>query len=215
MIPTREEIERALEMRHTKGVQDKLKGAGVAVCGLGGLGSNIAIALARCGIGHLHLLDFDNVDLTNLNRQQYGIRHLGQPKTEALKQQLLEFHPYLDIRVDQVKLTEENIENLLREDPFICEAFDVPEQKAMLTNYILEHMPEHYLIGASGMAGYGNSNSIVTRKILPHYYLCGDGTSEIGEHYGLMAPRVMLCAAHQANMVVELILAKHPCSMSV
>ena len=86
------------------------------------------------------------------------------------------------------------------------ELIDVPEQKAMLTNYILENMPDKYLVGASGMAGYGNSNAIVTKKIMSHYYLCGDGVSEINESQGLMAPRVMICAAHQANMILQLIL---------
>ncbi len=205
-IPSKEEIEAALELRHTKAVQEKIRHAAVAVCGLGGLGSHIAISLARCGIGRLHLIDFDRVDLTNLNRQQYGIEQLGRPKPEALREELLAFHPYLDIQTDFVKLSEENLSELLAEETYICEAFDVPEQKAMITNYVLEHMPEKYLVGASGMAGYGNSNAIRTRKILSHYYLCGDGVSEKNEHQGLMAPRVMLCAAHQANMILELII---------
>lgn len=205
-IPTKEEIEAALELRHTKTVQEKIRAAHVAVCGLGGLGSNIAIALARCGIGRLHLIDFDCVDLTNLNRQQYGLAQLGRPKPEALKEELLAINPYLEIVTDYVKLTEENIPELLREEPYICEAFDRPEAKAMLTNCVLTHFPEKYLVGASGMAGYGNSNSIRTRKILPHYYLCGDGVSDIEHCGGLMAPRVMLCAAHQANQILEIII---------
>lgn len=206
IIPTKKQIDEALEYRHTKSVQDKISQAAVAVCGLGGLGSNIAFALARCGIGKLHLIDFDVVDLSNLNRQQYGINQIGKPKPDALKEELLQINPYLDIHTDFVKLSEENIFNLLKGEEYICEAFDVPEQKAMLTNYILENMPEKYLVGASGMAGYGDSNSIVTRKIMSHYYLCGDGVSEINENQGLMAPRVMICAAHQANMILQLIL---------
>lgn len=206
MIPAEEEIQAALELRHTKAVQEKIGQAHVAVCGLGGLGSNIAIALARCGIGRLHLMDFDRVDLTNLNRQQYGIAQLGRPKPEALKEELLAINPYLDIRTDFVKLTEENIPELLAEDDYICEAFDVPEAKAMLTNCVLEHFPEKYLVGASGMAGFGNSNAIRTRQILPRYYLCGDGVSDIEHCGGLMAPRVMLCAAHQANKILEIII---------
>ena len=113
-------------MRHTKPIQEKISKAQVAVCGLGGLGSNIAIALARCGIGKLHLIDFDCVDLTNLNRQQYGIRQLGIPKPEALKAELLEINPYLEIATDWVKLTEENMKEILQEN-YICEAFDSPE----------------------------------------------------------------------------------------
>lgn len=205
-IPSREEIHLALELRHTKEVQDKISQAQAAVCGLGGLGSNIAIALARCGIGGLHLIDFDCVDLTNLNRQQYGLAQLGKPKPEALKEELLAINPYLKISTDWVRLTEENIPTLLAEDFYICEAFDAPEEKAMLTNCVLTHFPEKYLVGASGMAGYGDSNSIRTRRILPHYYLCGDGISDIEHCGGLMAPRVMLCAAHQANKILEIII---------
>lgn len=208
-LPSREEINQALELRHTKAVQEKLRGARVAVCGLGGLGSNIAVALARCGVGSLHLLDFDRVELTNLNRQQYFACQLGMPKTEALKEVLLAIHPYLDIRTDQVRLTEENAVRLLEEDLYICEAFDVPEAKAMLTNCVLERFPEKYLVGASGMAGYGDSNRIRTRRILPRYYLCGDGVSDVERDGGLMAPRVMLCAAHQANQILELIIKEN------
>lgn len=204
-LPTREEIRQALELRHTREVQEKISNASVAICGLGGLGSNIAIALARCGIGRLHLIDFDCVDLTNINRQQYAITQLRQPKPEALKAELYYINPYLEIRTDHVKITEENAEELLREDTYICEAFDVPEEKARLTNWVLEHSPEKYLIGASGMAGLGGSNQIRTRKILPHYYLCGDGVSDVKEKGCLVAPRVMLCAAHQANQIIELI----------
>lgn len=205
-IPTREEMAEALEIRHTKEVQMKIREARVAICGLGGLGSHIAISLARCGIGKLHLIDFDCVDLTNLNRQQYGVKHLGRPKTEALKEELLDICPYLDIETDFTELTEENIPKLLKDDFYICEAFDTPEAKAMLTEQVLLCFPDKYLVGASGMAGWGDSNRICTRKIFPHYYLCGDGDSDAEVCGGLTAPRVMLCAAHQANKIMELII---------
>lgn len=208
MIPTKEEIQETLIRRHTKGVQDKLSTARVAVCGLGGLGSAIAIALARTGIGRLHLIDFDRVDLSNLNRQQYAVCDLGRPKPEALRDEILRFSPYCEISTDFIRLTEENTPALLAEDAYICEAFDAAEEKAILTNCVLEKLPGKYLVGASGMAGYGDSNEIRTRRITSHYYLCGDGKSEICKEYGLMAPRVMICAAHQANMIIRLILGK-------
>ena len=87
-MPSQEEIYATLCQRHGKALQDKLQKAKVAIAGLGGLGSNIAIGLARIGVGQLHLVDFDRVDLTNLNRQHYFIHHLGQYKTEALKKQI-------------------------------------------------------------------------------------------------------------------------------
>ncbi len=211
-MPTEAEMKAALELRHTKAVQDKLSAAKVAVCGLGGLGSAIAIALARAGVGsgsgHLHLIDFDRVDLSNLNRQQYAASQLGQPKPKAMAEEIRRFAPYGELQTDFVRLTEENIPRLLADDMFICEAFDAPEQKAMLTNTVLTELPQAYLVGASGMAGYEDGNLIKTRRVTRRYYLCGDGVSEISEGWGLMAPRVMICAAHQANMIVRLILGE-------
>ena len=204
--PTKEEIYSVLCARHTKENQDKLMRAKVAVAGLGGLGSNIAVQLARVGIGQLHLIDFDTVDLSNLNRQHYFIRHLGMNKTDALAQQLLQINPYLQIETDCIKLTEKNIAALLKDDDYICEAFDVPENKAMLVNAVLELFPHKKLVAASGMAGFGDNNAIRTRQIMRNFYLCGDGKSGIDTKKTLTAPRVALCAAHEANMIVQLIL---------
>ncbi len=208
-LPSQEKLQQALESRHSKVLQEKLSQAKVAVAGLGGLGSNIAVFLARTGIGNLHLIDFDQVDITNLNRQQYSIRQIGMDKTEALLHNLLEINPYLSIQTHQIKVTEENLPSLFAQDSFICEAFDRPEEKAMLVNGILEHFPEKTVIAASGMAGYGKSNAIKTRKISSRFYLCGDETTDSSLGTGLMAPRVALCAAHQANLVIQLILEGH------
>lgn len=203
---TEREIQEALCERHTAAIQEKLSHGRVAIAGLGGLGSNIAFSLARIGTGHLHLIDFDRVDLTNLNRQQYLMRHVGMFKTDALKEQLLEINPYLDIRTDCVRVSDENVASLFKEDTILCEAFDVPENKAMLVNGILENYRDLIIISASGMAGYGNSNTILSKKITSRFYLCGDGVSDSRKGPGLMAPRVALCAAHQANLAADLII---------
>jgi len=208
VIPTRKEIENALKIRHTCEVQYKLAKANVAIAGLGGLGSNVAFFLARAGVGNLQLIDYDKVDLTNLNRQQYRICDLGQYKTEALKKQLLEINPYLNIRIDTIMVDQENIKMLLEKAEVICEAFDVPEHKAMLVNKVLQLYPEKYLVAASGMAGWGASNDIITRQIGRRFYLCGDGTSS-AENQSLMAPRVGICAGHEANLILELLLKQH------
>ena len=127
-------------------------------------------------------------------------------KPAAMEAEIRRFSPYIIIKQDFVKITEENVYELLKDDIYICEAFDAPEEKAMLTNAVLEKFPEKYLVGASGMAGYETGNTIQTRKITSHYYLCGDGVSEIKENAGLMAPRVMICGAHQANTIIKLII---------
>lgn len=203
---TEAEIQNALVKRHGVLVQEKLGRAKVAIAGLGGLGSNVAVSLARIGAGHLHLIDFDQVDITNLNRQYYFLRHLGMNKTEALKEQLMQINPYLDVTTDCVRVTRENVKTLFTGEDIICEAFDVPEEKAMLVNEVLCNMPEKILVAASGMAGYGSSNQIHTRKISNHFYLCGDEVTENKQGQGLMAPRVALCAAHQSNLITQLII---------
>lgn len=207
-ILSKAEIEAVLAERHTLPVHRKLKHAGAAVAGLGGLGSNVAVMLARAGIGSLHLIDFDNVEPSNLNRQVYKMKHLGKYKTDALKEEISEINPYISVRTDTVKLTPDNTGALLADDRIICEAFDRAENKAMLVNYLLEHRPDAVIVSGSGMAGYGSSNTIHTQQPLKNLYLCGDSTSDIASGISLMAPRVTLCAAHQANMILRLILGE-------
>ncbi len=195
----------ALEERHGTVLQKKFSGAVVAVCGLGGLGSHIAVSLARAGIGRILLIDFDRVELTNLHRQQYCPSQIGMYKTEAMAENLREICPYLSMTIVNEKLREENLERILSDADVICEAFDCAESKAMLVNTVLEKMPEKYLVAASGMAGLGDPNEICTRRITGHFYLCGDGVSDTAQGMGLIAPRVMLCAAHQAQTVLRLL----------
>ena len=204
-IPSREVMREALNIRHGEDLQNKISAARVAVCGLGGLGSNIAIALARAGVGHLHLIDFDRVDLTNLNRQQYAVGQLGQYKTDALRETLSLVSPYCDVTCDTVRVTDENLPDLLKAEDYICEAFDRAEAKAMLVSGVLEHFPEKYLVASSGLAGLGSANTIQTRRVSQRFYLCGDGTSDSSVGLGLVASRVLVCAAHEANMILRLI----------
>lgn len=204
-VPSREVMREALNIRHGEDLQNKISAARVAVCGLGGLGSNIAIALARAGVGHLHLIDFDRVDLTNLNRQQYAVGQLGQYKTDALRETLSLVSPYCDVTCDTIQVTKENLPDLLKTEDYICEAFDRAEAKAMLVSGVLEHFPEKYLVAASGLAGLGSANTIQTRRVSKRFYLCGDGTSDSSVGLGLVASRVLVCAAHEANMILRLI----------
>ena len=207
MIPTKDEWKEALEERHGKELQQAFSSATVAICGLGGLGSNIAIALARAGIGRLILIDFDRVDITNLHRQQYKADQIGRYKTEALADNLREIAPYIELEIHTEHITEDNAVTLLQGVDIICEAFDNAEAKAMLTDIVLSELPDKYLVAASGMAGMGVTNSIRTRRITSRFYLCGDETSEVSDGIGLVAPRVALCAAHEAHTALR-ILAK-------
>ena len=97
------------------------------------------------------------------------------------------------------------MQELLKEADIICEAFDDAEEKAMLVNGVLEKMPEKYLVAASGMAGLGPANDIRTRRVMKRFYLCGDEVSDVGGELGLISSRVMLCAAHQAHTVLQIL----------
>lgn len=209
MIPSKNEWMDALVARHGGGLHERFSSATVAICGLGGLGSNIAIALARAGIGKLVLVDFDCVDITNLHRQQYKANQIGCYKTEALAENLSEIAPYTEIKTLTTKITENNLVDLLRNADIVCEAFDNAETKAMLVNGVLEQLPDCYLVAASGMAGMDTPNTIKTRKIMKRFYLCGDEVSDVADTIGLVAPRVMLCAAHQAHTVLRILAGEY------
>lgn len=206
MESLREDFREALVRRLPLESYEKLRAARVGIAGLGGLGSNIAVLLARCGIGSLHLVDFDRVDASNLNRQHYFISHLDRLKTEALADQLWQINPSLKLTCDNVVVTESNATDIFAHDPLVCEAFDRPESKALLVNALLEHDNRIRIVASSGVAGTGPANDIRTRRLGSRLYICGDEISAVADNEPLFAPRVALCAGHQAQQIIRLIL---------
>ena len=203
---SREQLDQAFDARFPEEMQTKLRNARVAVAGLGGLGSNIAVMLARSGVGELLLVDFDTVDVTNLNRQMYLIPQLGKPKAEALPDILYQINPYLTYRSVCIKVTPDNVKELFSEYPIVCEAFDKPDQKAMLVRELLMQCPKTTVVSGNGMAGYADANEIRTCQVMKRLYVCGDQSTDVGNGIGLIAPRVAVCAAHEANKVLQLIM---------
>ena len=199
--------EEDLLKRNVKGISEKLKKAKVCILGLGGLGSNAAVLLARVGVGYLKLVDFDIVEASNLNRQQYRISHIGMKKTEAIRTIIKEINPFVDIETLDVKVDRENILSTVEDIEIIVEAFDAAETKAMAIEELLTN-GNKILVSASGMAGIGSANEIITKKVRDNFYLIGDNYSDYEEYLGIMSTRVMLCAAHQANVVLRLILGE-------
>ena len=182
-----------------------LQAAQVAIFGLGGLGSNVAMWLARLGVGHLLLYDFDRVELSNLNRQYYFVEDVGEYKAVALLKHLRAVNPYGDYQSRVVRLTQDNLAELVGTAPIVCEALDKPETKALLVNGVLESFPDKFLVAASGLAGFGTSDSMQVRQITPHFYLCGDGSSSFLD-LPLCGARVGLCAAQEALTIARIIL---------
>ncbi len=188
-----------------KEIKDSLKFKTVGIAGAGGLGSNCAVALARSGISKLIIADFDTVNEGNLNRQYYFYDQIGQVKVNALKENLERINPNVTIEIHNIKINEYNIGNIFTACDIIVEAFDNAEEKRMLIETVLSEFPDKPIIYGSGMAGYGDNNSLRSRQI-DNLYICGDEKSEISDNNPPLAPRVGIVANMQANLVLEILL---------
>jgi len=188
--------------------KDKIKNAKIGIAGLGGLGSNIAVSLARIGVGKLLLVDFDVVEFSNLNRQYYFLKHIGMYKADALEEVIRNINPEISLEIKKIKINEENVVELFEDVDILVEALDKPEEKAMLVNTFLKNFKDKKIVAASGISGYSSSNLIKTEKVLDNLYISGDGEFNCDTKDLFLAPRVAIVANHQANMVLRLILGE-------
>ncbi|MBN1192661.1 MAG: sulfur carrier protein ThiS adenylyltransferase ThiF [Coriobacteriia bacterium] len=184
----------------------RLRACAVAIIGCGGLGSNVAEMLVRSGVGRLTLVDFDTVDECNLNRQFFFRDQIGMPKVAALSESLRRIRA--DVRLDLVTeaVTVENLVGIVTGASVIVEAVDEADVKAMILNTCLSELPDVPLVTASGLAGYGSTNAIVTERMAENLYVVGDLTSDVRDGHPLFASRVMAAAAAQAHAVVRVLL---------
>jgi sulfur carrier protein ThiS adenylyltransferase len=210
VMPGPEEMEALMIARHTPGVHEALKKATVGIAGLGGLGSSCAVALCRMGVGRLILADFDVVEPSNLNRQQYFVDQIGMFKTEATRLNLERINPYVAIETHRVMLDETNIPRVFEGASIVVEAFDRAEMKAMIIKTVMSEMADVYVVAASGVAGYGDGNEVKAMELTKRLFIIGDAKSEARPGMGLMAPRVGIAAHQQANTVVRIILGELP-----
>jgi len=204
-IPTSEELDVLLAARHSPGVHQRLKGSVVGIAGCGGLGSNVAVSLARVGVGELLLADFDVVEPSNLNRQQYFVDQIGMPKVDALMANLARINPAVKVVASCVRIVPENMKDLFGRADVLVEALDRADQKGMLIDFAMRKFPEKPLVIGLGLAGWGR-NDLLTTRSSGNIHLCGDGLTEAAQNRGLMAPRVALVANMQANLVMEILL---------
>ncbi|PLX89273.1 MAG: thiamine biosynthesis protein ThiF [Desulfuromonas sp.] len=208
--PTHQELSALMMARHTPGVHARISRATVGIAGAGGLGSAIAGALARLGVGRLIIADYDVIEPSNLNRQQYFVDQIGMPKVEALQQNLLRINPTVEVSAIHRRITADTVAHYFATVDVMTEAFDAAAEKAMLVSSFLQQFTTTPLVAASGVAGYGPANSIRTTRVTEHLYLVGDGCSAAQPGQGLMSPLVGIAAHHQANAVLRLLLGENP-----
>jgi len=197
-------LEKDFFSRHDAAVLAALRQSVIGIAGAGGLGSNAAITLARAGAGRLIIADFDRIEPSNLNRQQYTVKQIGRRKVAALKATLRQIAPFTNCAAHEIKITPSNIERVFGAADILIEAFDKAREKGMLINAWLKLYPKKPIIAASGLSGYGNNSKLRTRK-MGNLYICGDGVSEPAPGISPMAPRVAIVANMQANLAVELL----------
>ncbi len=181
-----------------------LEKAKIGVAGLGGLGSNVLSHLVRAGIRRFVAADFDVVSASNLNRQFFFADQVGRKKTEALAENLRRIDPDLELDFRDLRLTEENTQDLFADCDVVVEAFDKADAKTMLIGALGDSgIP---VVAASGLAGFGKSNDIRVRKAGKNLYLVGDLVSGISLELAPASPRVGIAAAMEANTVVAILL---------
>ncbi len=199
------EISETHKTLHTSKVTDKLKKMTVGIAGLGGLGSNAAVSLARAGIGRLILVDFDTVELSNLNRQAYFLEHVGMYKTHAIIDIIHRINPFIDLVPVRTTLTDKNCMAIFESTDLVIEAVDEAETKEMIIEAILTESETLPIIAGSGMAGYGKNSDLVESGT-GRLRIIGDGISEVAPGIPLMAPRVGIVANMQVNAALEILL---------
>ncbi len=179
----------------------------VGIAGLGGLGSTVAVALARAGVGRLIIADFDKIEKDNLNRQQYFIDQIGKSKVDAMIENLRRINPDVKVEGRREKLNTNNVPNIFTGADVIAECFDKAREKQMLVETVLSKMSRPIVVTVSGLAGYGNSNAIQTKRISARLILVGDSETSIesgpAEKRILTAARVGIAACHQANAIIQ------------
>lgn len=185
-----------------------LENAKVGIAGAGGLGSNVAMLLVRAGMKKLVIADFDIVNESNLNRQFFFRRQLGEKKIAALAENLRMIEPDLDLSLHDVRLTPENTDFVFAGCNVVVEAFDSAEAKAMLLHSLLPTGKP--IVSATGLAGWGRSNDIRVRKVGRNLILVGDQMRDVRDGFAPVGVRVGIAAAMQANSVVSLLLGEDP-----
>lgn len=177
----------------------------VGIAGCGGLGSNCAAALVRCGVGKLILADFDSVSEGNLNRQFYFRDQIGRPKVVALAENLRRIDPGVVLELHDICLDPRRIVSLFAGCDLIVEALDAAGQKEMLLETVLTKLDGKYLVAASGLAGFGHADQIISHRS-GRLVVVGDFQTEVSEACPPLAPRVGIVAAKQADWVLTLLL---------
>jgi sulfur carrier protein ThiS adenylyltransferase len=196
-----------MDKEKSEKIKKKLRNSSIGIAGLGGLGSNAAVSLARAGIGRLVLVDFDKVEKSNLDRQYYFLDQVGKQKVDALKDNIKKINPEIKIETFDMKLNKGSMEKPFIDVNVVIEALDNAQTKTTFIEEILTKLKDKPIVAASGVAGFGHSERIVTKR-LGNLCICYDECAKSSDDDILIAPRVALMANWEANLAIEIILGE-------
>ena len=132
-------------------LRERFLNATVVVAGLGGVGSWAAEALARTGIGHLVIIDFDHISESNTNRQLHAIEgQFGKAKVEAMKERILQINPEINLTACDEFLEPENLDRLIPANALILDATDSVQTKIALSVWAVKNNRALVMCGAAG-----------------------------------------------------------------
>ncbi|MFA5059253.1 MAG: sulfur carrier protein ThiS adenylyltransferase ThiF [Candidatus Omnitrophota bacterium] len=191
-------------LRYLKPEQlSKIRALKIGIGGAGGLGSNLAVMLARSGFSHFEILDFDVIEPSNLNRQQYFLDEVGKPKVDILTDRLLQINPEIRVITHKMRWNEENGQKFFTGCTFIAEAFDQAIWKRDFVEFYQNKTK--YIVSGIGMAGISVGRPMEVKKV-GNIYFVGDRTTDSTKGHPPMAPRVTMCAAMMAEIILDLTL---------
>jgi sulfur carrier protein ThiS adenylyltransferase len=170
----------------------------VGIAGTGGIGSNVAFQLVRAGVKRLKIVDFDRIEVSNLNRQFYFADQVGQAKAPALMENLKRIDPTADLEALVMRLGIGNMAAVFKDVDVVVEGFDGAEDKKNLIDTFAGS--QKMVVSASGVAGL-DMDGITVRRI-GNCHIVGDFTTEAGSG-NLYAPKVILVAAMMSQIILK------------
>jgi len=170
----------------------------VGIAGAGGIGSNVAFQLVRAGLKRLKIVDFDRIEISNLNRQFYFADQVGLAKAPTLAKNLKRINPAADLETLVMRLDAGNMVATFTDVDVVVEGFDGAEdKKALLETF---SGSEKLVVSASGVAGL-DLDGIAVRR-MGNCHIVGDFTTEAGSD-NLYAPKVIVVAAMMSQIVLK------------
>ncbi|MCG8638673.1 MAG: sulfur carrier protein ThiS adenylyltransferase ThiF, partial [Desulfobacterales bacterium] len=170
----------------------------IGIAGIGGIGSNVARILAQAGVNRIKLVDFDRVESVNLDRQFYTQNQVGEKKTGALKENLLQIHPGMRVETVEKRIRPGDSSLLFNDCGIVVEGFDNKQLKKMIVEELSSQ--KKLLVSASGIAGK-DLRSVKTKR-MGTCHVVGDFSSD-QEAYALFPPKIAMIAAMMSKIVLD------------